>query len=795
MILNYIKIAWRNMQKQLLSSAINIGGLGIGIATSTLLFLWIYTESTYDHYHEKADHLYRVSSHIKVNANDTWHWATTPLMLGEKLTQTFDDIQTSTRMFVPWDDVSFKIKDKLFSSDKFIYVDGNWFDIFHNGTIDGSISDFKEDVKNIAITQSKAIQLFGQENPIDKIVVLDSIPLVVKAVLADYKANTTFKFDMYVQNGARLSDPKNFENDNTWDNFNYTTFIITDEKADIAALNTKITSLFRELRNDKDKNNALTLQAVKNIHMDPSIQQEGIVAAIDPQVLFIFLIIGLLILITAGINYINLATANMSLRNKEISVKKFIGATKPALFVQFMTESALTCFCAMCLSVILIFLGLPVLESFTEYSFNTDISGLVWKVLAITTCLALLISGIYPSLVMMKMQPNTLIKGGSVVGGSNATFRKILVVSQFTFTMALLISAFILFKQFTYINTKDIGYDKDQIFSFQIPWFMDQDGLKTTRIYDQLTQSSDIKEVTKSNGYIVNFPSTHNGSLDWDGRDKDFNPTVAPMSVANNYQSFYNLKLSQGRWFDSANESDFNNYILNESAVKHFAIEKPILGKKFTYQSRTGEIIAVAKDFHFKSPRENIEPLIFYRGDARQNTISVKSTPKTMTSALKSTQEIWQKNMPDAPFRYRFLDETYASLYNNESKQMKLFYIFGGVVLILSGIGLFGLVIFAARIRLREIGIRKVLGANSRNIVALLAKQFIVLLAIAVVIATPITYFLSDSWLQMYAYHFDINIWVFILPIGVVFILALCIIGVLSLRAAHTDPVITLKSE
>ncbi|MFT4733125.1 MAG: putative ABC transport system permease protein [Arcticibacterium sp.] len=795
MIKNYIKIAWRTLLKHRLNTSINIGGLALGLATAVLLILWIYNEYTYDSYHKNVDNVYRVTSHIKVNKDETWHWAATPLLLAHKLSDNFSEVEASTKLYVPWADVNVKVNHQPRAIDKMLYVDRNWFDIFDYEVTNGSLSEFKIDKNNVAITESKAKELFGKEDPINKIIQLDSISLVVKAILGNYPPNTIFKFDVYAQNASRLANPETYEEEKNWNDFNYQTYVVCNENTDIGNLSNKATALFREIREDKEANNELKFQPLTAIHYDNSIEIGEMSPPVDKKVLWVFTGIAFLILLTACINYVNLTTANISLRNKEVSIKKFMGVSKAGLFNQFFIESTLTSLFAMVLAIGLIYLGLPILESVVDTKFNIANNPLVWMILGAAVVLSILFNGVYPSILLSNLKPLALSKGESVLGTKNATFRKVLVVFQFSFTIVILICTTLIFRQLEFMQENDVGYEKAQVFSFSLPWYLDETGEKTEAIHAQLKQESQIVDITKSSGTIVNFNSIHSGSLDWDGREEDWNPTVSPMSVDNNYQSFYDLKLTSGRWFSAGNTADDNHVILNETAVNEFKLKEPVVGQKFTYQKRTGQVIGVVQDFHFKSPKEKITPLLFFRKSDWQSTISVKADPRNISGAIAAAERCWTTLVPNAPFKYAFLDDSYAKLHKSESNQLQLFYTFGGIVLLISCFGLFGLATFAAEVRIKEIGIRKVLGANVLEIINLLSRDFLVLILIAAVVATPLAWWFMQKWLRDFAYHIDIGWWAFIIPLMLVTTFTLVTVSYQSIRTALMNPIKSLKSD
>ncbi len=792
MLKNYLKIAYRNLLKNKLYAFINIGGLSLGIAMAVLLSLWIYNEFTYDNYHKNGKNIYRITSHIQINKDEVWHWASTPLLLADKLKTNFPEIVETTRIFSPWGDIHFKVKDKLLLVDKTIFVDKNWFKTFDYQVVKGSVSDFSADTYNIAITETKAKEFFGDENPIDQLIKLDTVNFVVKTILADYPPNTNFKFDLFAQIDARLANKLTLRSDSDWNNFNYQTYIVCNKNVNIKQLESKITSLFRKEKDDTENSNELKLQALSKIHFNNTIEIDDIANTVDRKVLYIFAAIAFLILLTACINYINLTTANLSLRNKEVSVRKFMGSTKSNLFFQFFSESSLVSILAVGLAVGFIYLGLPTLESLVENRFNVLDNTLMWKILGSITVLTILLNGIYPSVLLANLKPLELLKGKALTGNKNASFRKGLVVFQFTFTVALLICTGLIFKQLQFIQNKDLGYIKEQVFTINLPWYISS---KSTAIYEQLTQESSIENITRSSGNIIDYNSTHSGTLDFEGRDEAWNPTVTPLSVSDNFMDFFGLKLKSGRWFYANNAGDDRNFILNEAAVKAFKLKEPVIGQSFAFRGTSGQIIGIVDDFHFKSPKEKITPLMLYRENGYQNTLSIKTTQENMSEAIACTEKIWNANLPNLPFKYSFMDDAYASLHDAEAKHLKLFYTFGLIVLLISCIGLFGLATFASRVRIKEIGIRKVLGASVGEIVNLLSVDFLKLILMAILLASPIAWWSMNKWLQNFAYHITIEWWVFAIAGLFVSFISLLTVGYQALRSALLNPVKSLKSE
>jgi putative ABC transport system permease protein len=794
MIKNNFKIAFRNLIKNKTYSAINIGGLALGMASAALLLLWVQNELSYDGYHLKAKNLYRINTHMKINDTETWHWGNTPLKFAESFKENMPEIKEFTRLNIPYGDYSLTVNNAILAENKIGFVDNNWFQLFDYQFIKGNARDFEKDKSAIVLTESRAKKFFGDDNPIGKILQHDSLNFVVQAVIKDLPSNSSFRFEVLAQNDMRLTNPKDLANDAQFDNFNYQTFIVCNEGINTKNVSEKCTQLLRKLRGGKEDDNAtLELKSVADIHLDSSIQDEGMPLPGNKKALSIFSIIALFILLIACINYINLTTAKAGQRTKEVGVRKVIGASKSNLFNQFFTESILTSVISAVLALILIRTGLPLLEKVTDNHFSLTDNPIVLTILGSITVLSIVLTGIYPAILLSSFHPMKLLRGSNVGNAKNGTFRKSLVVFQFTFTIFLLIATFLIYNQLQFIQNKNLGYDKERVFTFAVAWNV---GHKNTvkLITEKLKNQSSIQGVTTSNMSIVDMKSSHSGSLNWAGKDPNWTPTVSQLSVSPNYDDFFKLKLNEGRWFMEGSKMDSANVILNETAINDFNIPKPALGQVFEFHGKKGQIIGITKDFHYLSPKEKIKPLVMYQ-QSWNSTISVKTISNQTQKALVVAEKTWKEILPNRAFKYEFLDESYANLHKSEERQLTLFMVFAGIVLLISCFGLFGLATFSAEVRTKEIGIRKVLGASVANITALLSKEFLVLVAISILIASPIAYYLGHKWLQEFAYRISIGWWVFVLAGFIALLIALLTVSFQAVKAAVANPVKSLRTE
>jgi ABC-type antimicrobial peptide transport system permease subunit len=797
MISNYLTIALRNLFKNKVSSMINIGGLAVGMAVALLMLIWVQNELSFDAFHEKSDRIREIITHNKVNKEETWHWSTTPMLLAEQLKQ-LPEVEAVTRKTSPfWNGASMKVGENLSIEKKVACVDNNWFEVFDYKLIDGNFSEFTKNPRSIALTESKALQLFRDTKVSGKIIRIDTLDYMVRAVFKDNPTNSSFQYDFLLPMAAYLSNPVTFENDSNWGNFNYETFVLIKPDANVSKLDQKVTRILQIARKDEKTgklDDAITLETepIAAIHTD-GIERFDTPRG-DTKTTYIFFALAFIILITACINYVNLATARASMRVKEVSVKKIIGAEYSQLFTQFMIESILMCVLAMGSALCLAYSLLPVFNDLADKQFTLNLTNpTLWAVLTGTTFLAVLLTGVYPAILLSSFQPIRALRGLNILKSNNSSFRKTLVIIQFAVSCVFLIATLVVFQQLKFIREMNLGYEKANMFEFTIPWNI-KSKVDITTIKNRLLAESSIEAITTASQNIVDIKSTHSGSLDWDGRPEDFQPTVSQISVEHNYEKVFGLKMSSGRWFEENNATDKDNVILNEAAVKKFNIKEPV-GKRFHLHGRKGIIVGVVRDFHFKSLHEQIGPLVLFNASNWRGSVFVKPVKGKEQDAIRASEKLWAEFIPNRPLDYHFLSETYERLYNSEQRVATLFNAFAIVAIFISCLGLFGLAAFAAEQRTKEIGIRKVLGASVSSITLLLSSDFLKLVAIAFIVACPISYYMMNKWLHDFAYRISIEWW-FYATIGLLIILvAILTVGYQSIRAALANPVKSLKTE
>ncbi|WP_259016947.1 ABC transporter permease [Emticicia fluvialis] len=798
MISNYLKLAIRNLLKNKVSSFINIGGLAVGMAVAVLMLLWVQNELSFDTYHEKADRIRQIITHNKVNKEDTWHWATTPLPLAAQVKQ-LPEIESVTRVTGAfWNGASMKTGNWASIEKKVACVDENWFEMFDYKLVDGNLNEFGQNPRSIIMTESKAMQIFGSTKASGKIIRIDTLDYMVRAVFKDNPTNSSFQYDFILPMAAHLSNPNTFENENNWNNFNYETFVLLKPGADASKIDQKVTRVIQYARRDVktgeiNKDIVLEAEPLAAIHTDGIGRFTGAPQG-NAKTTYVFLVLAFIILLTACINYVNLATARASLRAKEVSVKKIIGAGYRQVLVQFMVESILMCLVALAAALGLIYGLLPIFNNLADKKFIIDLTNItIWQVLAGTTTMAILLTGVYPSILLSSFQPIRALKGINVLQSNNSSFRKTMVVVQFVVSSVFLIATLVVFQQIEFIRNMKLGYEKANIFEFTIPWNI-REKIDIQSVKSRLLAEASVEGVTLASQNIVEIKSTHSGSLDWDGRPADFEPTVALFSAEYDFQKLFALKMADGRWFEQNNTADNDNVVLNEAAIRKFKIKNPV-GKRFNLHGRKGVIIGVVKDFHYKSIHEKIEPLVVFNSTNWRGSVFVKPTKGKEQQAIRASEKIWSEFIPNRPLEYKFLNETYNNLYKTEQRTATLFNAFAIVAVVVSCLGLFGLAAFAAEQRTKEIGIRKVLGASVAGITVLLSTDFLKLVGIAFICAIPLSYYFMDKWLQDFAYHITIQWWFYACIGLLIFVISIATVGYQSIKAALKNPVKSLKAE
>ncbi|MCC8424893.1 ABC transporter permease [Mucilaginibacter sp. UR6-11] len=788
MIKNYLKTAWRNLISKKFYSAINIIGLTIGLAVGLLILIWVKDELSYDRFNTKIDQIYKVNASIGTGASrQVWGNVSAPVAF--HALKDVPGVINAVRIIQNYNYSTFRYKDKILreNGNNLAFVDDSFFKMFDFKLLKGNINKPFINDQSVIITERTAKRYFGSVDPVGKTLMADSKdPYTVSGVIADFPGNSSITGNMLfsIDRKRKEYDGKDYWKamDEDWGNYFAQTFLQIKANESTKAIGEKLTRIHFKYQKSKSSDGVFQLQPMADIHL---YNPDGSAAGI--QTVKVFSIVAILILIIACINYVNLSTARAMLRSKEVSIRKIIGADRKQLFIQFIIETALCFTIALLLAFILIYISMPLYNKIAGKQMHFDLfSANVWQVVALTVIATLVASSIYPALLLSSFKPISALKG-KISGAGNASFRKALVVCQFAFSIGLIIGTIIINKQLNYIHTKQLGYDKEHVFALSMHNMRDH----YTAIKAQLLTHPEVLSVTASDNSIINS-SSNTGDTDWDGKDPNTTLLISPFEIDKDFLPMFKVQFIAGRNF-TASKSDTANFILNETAVKITGIKNP-LGKRFKLHSLDGTIIGVVKDFHFASLKETIKPLIFsYRPTGDQ--MFIKTSGKNATAAIKLADNFWKQYNSNFPYEYTFLDDTYNAMYKTDQQTGILFDIFAGIAIFISCLGLFGLATYTAQVKVKEIGIRKVLGASVANITAMLSKDFLVLVIIAFAIASPIAWYMMSKWLMGYAYRAQLHWWIIGVAGFAAILIAFLTISFQSIKAALANPVKSLRSE
>lgn len=792
MIQNSIKIAIRALLRRRLFTGINIIGLGLGMATAIFAFLWAQNEYSFDRYHRHGDQLYRINTDIQVSKDETWYWSSTPLPLLDVLKNEVPEVVRAALLFEnPWRALPLKHNATMLHTKAYAHVSDDWFNLFDHRFLSGSAAGFQGKINNAILTRDFAEKLFGRLDVTGEVFQLDSTEIVVQAVIENHPANSGFTYELLLPLRAYLADPLS-RNNNNWNNFNFTTFVELRPGADCAALGKKLSALANQYK--EDNNLRLSVQPLAELHFDET-RNGNTWRTGNRDATNTFALIGFIVLFLACVNYVSLTTAQAGTRTREVGIRKIVGANGTQVFQLLFAESVVTAFSALVAALVVVQATLPFFNRFADTRLKLDPANpAVWTVAGGTFLIALLLAGVYPAFFLAGFSPGSFLRGQNLFKIKNTVFRKSLVVTQFAIAVALVIGTLVLVQQQDFIRKKDLGYDRSHVFELTLPYSERRaNNIQTLRQTLQATPG--VIGTAVSNASILDIKNTHSGSVDWEGRPDDFVPTVSLMSVDADFRKLLNLHLADGRWFLPDNQMDENNVVLNAAAVRLFQLREPVVGQKFEIHGREGQVIGVVRDFHFQNLRQKIGPLVLVVTPGSNSNVIVKVAAGRVAGVLAVAREAWATHCPELPFEYQFMDDAFNKMYETEQRHAGLFQLLSGLATLISCLGLFGLTVLSTAQRTKEIGIRKILGASVASVVGLLSKDFLKLVLLALLIASPVAWYFMEKWLQNYAYRIDITWWMFALAGAAAVAVAFATVSVQSIRAALTNPVDSLRNE
>jgi putative ABC transport system permease protein len=792
MIRILFKTPWRTFTKNKGIGILNIGGLAVGMTAAVLIFLWVQNEMTYDNFQKDNGRIYRLTT---MTTDKNWIWEGSPMLFADAVKKEMPDVEQITRLYADNSPV-LNINGISFQQKQCAYVDPSWFSLFQYHFTEGNASAFSQNIFSIILSASEAKKYFGTQPAMGKLIQIDGAAYQVNGVVQDPPTNSSFQYHAFIPINALLTNKERKENGESWDNTDYLTFIKLRPGVQTAGISKSLTSILQKYSHDDKNSIAAAVVSLKDMHFENNLQGSEFEHG-NKSVVYIFSMLGILILLVACINYVNLTTAKASLRAKEVSVRKIVGAGRGDLFTQFISESLLISLLSLAVTLVLIYLLLPGFNSITGKTFMFDIgSPDLWKVLGSATGIAILLNSIYPALLLSSFKPLNMFRGITILKLKDTNFRKGLVVIQFSVSILLITGTLVIYRQMHFIQNRELGYDRSQVLAVGLPFNQQYDNKEQfmRTMQQQLAAGSSIENVSMVNQPIVRISSATTGG-DWDGHDTSVNPKLAQLSADAGVQQTMHLKMAAGRWFDPSDIADRNNFILNETAVRELKIHQPVIGQRFKLHGKTGMIVGIAKDFHFKSMHEKVGPLVIFNNPEWWNYFLVRTTTGNAANAIQSVEKVWKQFAPGIPLEYSFLDERFNDLYRQDQLASVLILSFAIIAVIISAMGLFGLAAFAAEQRTKEVGIRKILGASMASIGVLLSKDFVKLVIIAFVIAAPLSWFAMNSWLENFAYRINMSWWIIGLAGIAALLIALMITNYHAIRAGLRNPAVSLRTE
>ncbi|HXB43148.1 MAG TPA: ABC transporter permease [Puia sp.] len=812
MLINYFKIAFRNLQRNKASSFINIFGLAVGLATSTLIMLYILSELGYDHQNKDSDRIFRIATKAGQlgNVKDK-PWARTSAPIAWGLKQDMPEVEQATRLlkFPTLDKMLLRYEHnrdgKQFYETNGYYVDSTFFQIFTYDFKYGSAVASLNEPNSVVISEEVAQKMFGNENPVGKSIKIGmpygNFNYTVKGVYKDVsiKSHIPAHFFLSMRNGDIGTWT---ENQTNWATNNlFFTYVKLKKGTDPKTFEKKLQP-FLQHRGGTDLkalgvSKQLFIQNVKDIYLHSDLDSE---IAPNGNITYLYILgsIALFVLLIACVNFMNLSTARSGKRAKEVGIRKVLGAEKRSLIYQFLGESLTMSFLALLLALLLASALLPFFDTITQKNLHLFDKPELWFGIAGLTLCAGVLSGIYPAFYLSSFRPIAVLKGKLLNNLSAVTIRKALVVFQFTISICLVLAAVVIIKQLNFLDNKQLGFNKNE--QIVLP-LQDKNAIKNyASLKNELLKNTNIKSVTSGSTY-PGIPNVEDLLFYPEGKTTQDVIDVHLCTVEDDYFKTLGFTILAGRGFSKEFTADSNSIVLNEAALKEFGYDVTnAVGRKlyFDFQGthNTMNIVGVVKNFNFESLYTTIKPFGFTTSVGNKYGYAIVNvSTRNYTTLLKDLSNAWSKINPEIPFVYSFLDNDFRNNYEKDQRVSVIVSYFTCIAILIACLGLFGLSVFSAEQRTREIGIRKVLGASVTNITSLLSKDFIKLVLIALVIASPVAWYGMNKWLEIFAYRTPVSWWMFVLAGLLAILIALLTVSFHAIKAAIANPVKSLRTE
>lgn len=790
MFKNLLKTTVRYIRKHAGYSLLNVLGLTLGITSALFLIIYVSDELSYDRYHEKADRICRVSSKI-TETDDQFTWIVAQIPFGPQVAQDYPEVESFTR-FINMPRALYKYEDKEYNEENFYYADSTVFDIFTYKVLKGEVKSAVKDPKKIVLTKTAAARYFGKSDPIGKTLTEGSNTYEVTGIIDDLPYNSHFRFDALT---ARNNLPKQLGN---WGNFGVFTYLLLPENLDAKAFETKIQGMYdsymKQIFGPINIKIEYILEPIKRIHLYSTNANEPEPTGSITYV-YIFGIVAIFLILIAAMNYMNLATARSTRRAREVGLRKVVGSRRSALVMQFLGESVVLTLISLIISIILMIVLLPKFNLLAGKSFSPDI--LYSPVVLISILGIVLITGIfggsYPALFLSRFSPVTVLKGEITQGSAGSLFRKILVVIQFSISVAMIVCTLVVFRQLNYLKNKDQGFDQKNVLSLQLN--NRQMIRKYPLLKQMLLENEDIRYVTSTNtpmgegsGKLVFNVETDQGmsqrGINFSVVDHDFVETLG-------------IRMVQGRDFQQDMPSDtLNGVLVNETFVKRMGWKDPI-GKKIEAGDENtlrARVVGVIADYHQTGMYNEIESLLLaYR--EFNNILYIKLSGKDNEKTLSYIESKWKEVFPDQPFAYTYLSERFNRQFEADEKRGLIFTMFTILAILIACLGLFGLASYMVEQRTKEVGIRKVFGASEGVVIKLISREFLILVTISIIIAVPAAYLIMTNWLENYVYRTSVGVPLLLLAAGLTLLITFITVSYKAYQASVMNPANAIRIE
>lgn len=792
MLKGYLLIALRSLRRNKLHASINIIGLAIGMACCILITLFVQYELNYDRQNKDADRVYRMAIGLEANA-----WAISAFPIGSLLKDNFPEIEKFTRIkplevFVQNAANEFKNKERVF------YADSSVFDVLAIKLIKGDPSTALAEINSMVLTPAKARTYFGDEDPLGKTLTLlnDKTEYKITGIFEPLPSNSHVHMDVMVSSDNM--EPMRLGSKNGWNYLtSHYTYLVLPKGIDHMAFAKKISEFmdkYEQLRPDQRRND-LRLQPLTSIHLHSNLGLE-VEANGNMNTVYIMSAVAFFILIIACINFMNLTTAQSLKRAREVGIRKVVGSKKSQLVFQFLSESVLISFVSLLLAIGILFLAVPTFNSLSgkEIIFNPIQNGFAWILFAFITFFVGVLAGTYPAFFLSSFKPVLVLKGNFVSNAKGQLLRKGLVVFQFAIAFVIMVGTYIIYSQLDFMLHKNMGFEREQTLIMKLP----KDSIGDLTLKNELLQLAGVEAVTRMGEVPGNMVWT--SSFWYEGAPENKSENLYHFSADADLLKTLGMKMKAGNYFTPETKQFRKEFVINETAARHFGWKpEEAVGKMMDYGQRDkepGKVIGVIEDFHFKHLHDKIDPLIIYVLPHYEGFyMAAKIKSSNIKEMVSNVEKKWKATVPNYEFEYQFLDESFDKLFDQEKRLGQLFGVFSGLAIFVSCLGLFGLASFTLEQNKKSVAVRKVLGASVSNIVMMMSKDFLRLVLIGLIIASPIAYFAMTKWLNTFAYNVGFTWMVFGYAAVVGIAVAFGTVSYHSLRAATSNPVNSLKEQ